>query len=196
LNYVTVGTTLLNNYNTKTTTASILTNYPTIGTTLLNNYNTQTTTASILSNYPTLGTTLLTNYNTQTTTASILLNYAPLNNPTFTGNISAPSISIGGVDTSSLYQARFQIGGYVNANGTLGGNYGSKTFTINKTGTGAYTITFSANIGSVVYAVVGGIRNGTGSISYNGTAATGVNIQTYNLAGTQTDLAFNFYILQ
>jgi hypothetical protein len=34
-------------------------NYPTLGTTLLNNYNTQTTTASILTNYPTLGTTLL-----------------------------------------------------------------------------------------------------------------------------------------
>jgi hypothetical protein len=58
----------------------MLTNYPTIGTTLLNNYNTQTTTASILSNYATLGTTLLTNYNTQTTTTSILSSYQTIAN--------------------------------------------------------------------------------------------------------------------
>ena len=125
--------------------------------------------------------------------------YASINNPTFTGNVTASSISIGGVDTGSLYQPRFQIAGYiVGSTVTVGGSYGTKTFTVARTSgvsQGGYTITFSS-IGSTTYAVIGGIRNGTGSISYNGTAAGSVNIQTYNLAGTQTDLTFNFYILQ
>jgi hypothetical protein len=129
-------------------------------------------------------------------TSGSLAAYAPINNPTFTGTVTVPSITINGTDSASLYQPKYQIAGYVNSTGTVGGNYGTKTFTVNKTGTGAYTITFSSSIGSTSYAVIGGIRNGTGSISYNGTAATAVNIQTYNLAGTQTDLTFNFYILQ
>ena len=76
---------------------------------------------------------------------------------------------------------------------------GSELLTL-KTGTGQYTLTFNSSVVSVVYSVIGGLRNGVGYISYNGTAATGVNILTYVFNPTtqsysQVDSAFKFYIL-
>ena len=99
----------------------------------------------------------------------------------------------GQVDTS-IYQQKPQISAFVLASGTVNNNYGQKTVSLasHVANSGIYALSWTGNIGSS-YGIMGNIRNGTGFVSYNGTAGTGVNILTYNAAGTLTDLPFTFY---
>ena len=106
-----------------------------------------------------------------------------------------PAITLNGTDVSSFYQPKFIVAGYVLGTGVFGASYGRVGFTSSKSATGLYVITFNSNVGSVTYSVIGGLRNAAGYISYNGTASNAVNILTYTAGGTQTDFAFNFYIL-
>ena len=96
---------------------------------------------------------------------------------------------------SSFYQPKFIVAGYVLGTGVFGDSYGRVGFTSSKTATGTYKITFNSSIDSVLYSVIGGLRNTAGYLSYNSISTTGVNILTYTTGGVLTDFSFNFYIL-
>ena len=92
--------------------------------------------------------------------------FAPLANPTFTGTLSASTINattalqVGGVDSGTLFQQRAFIMAVIPV-GTTGQvvsgitwNGTASTFTVNKTGTGAYVFTWKPSITSSLITVL------------------------------------------
>ena len=73
-------------------------------------------------------------------------------------------------------------------------NGAASTFTVNKTGTGAYVFTWTPTIPSS-YIFIGNLRNAAGFVSFNGAGTGTLNCQTYNSSGTQIDNASGFHII-
>jgi hypothetical protein len=122
-----------------------------------------------------------------TATQTALNLKANLNNPTFTGILTAPTINastalqIGGVSSDTLYQQRAFIMAVIPA-GTTGqvvsGVSWSGTatsFTVTKTGTGAYRFDWTPAIPST-YVFMGNLRNAPGFVSFNGAGTAWIKL--------------------
>ena len=71
------------------------------------------------------------------------------------------------------------------------------TFTVTKTGTGAYRFDWTPAIPST-YIFMGNLRNAAGFVSFNGAGTAGLNCQTYNFSGstvTQADISSGFHVV-
>jgi hypothetical protein len=90
-----------------------------------------------------------------------------------------------------------QLGGSTNALYATSGNY-----LVARTGTGTYTITFTAASGLGIvsldsYPIVMSTYGRPGFVSWSASTTNGViNVSTYNVAGTVTDNVFNFVVYQ
>ena len=163
---ITIGTTLLSNYNTTTTTNSILSNYITSGSLTKANVglgNVDNTSdankpvsvamQNLLSNYPTIGTTLLSNYNTTTTTNSML----------------------------NSYLTKPWVGGRFNASLTTLSTIGQQSFTLSKPATGTYNVNWTtANPSGSTYAISVSVR-GPLTASYGLPGANGFQLYAYSV---------------
>ena len=70
----------------------------------------------------------------------------------------------------------------------------ASTFTVNRTGAGAYVFTWTPSITSS-YIFFGNLRNAAGFVSFNGAGSATLNCQTYNATGTQIDVSSGFHIM-
>jgi hypothetical protein len=68
------------------------------------------------------------------------------------------------------------------------------TFTVNKSGTGAYVFNWTRAIPST-YVFFGNLRNQAGFASFNGAGTGSLNCQTYNATGSQVDVSSGFHIM-
>ena len=186
-----------------------MSNYPTLGTTLLNNYNTQTTTASILSNYITSGSLTayqpVANMTTYITSGSLtayqpvanmatyitsgsLSAYAPLASPSLTG---APKINTYDIALKPWVCFRYTAG--------VIANYGVATISSvnSNSNNGAFDVVFTpAHPSGTNYGLLATCRNAGGAANYvqSFLTSTGFRITTYALStGTQT--AYDFTVM-
>ena len=132
---------------------------------------------------------------------------ANLDNPTFTGTITAPTINVStalqvdGPSIATLYQQRAWImavipSATVNGSVTVTAQSGVATITsVNRTSAGAYNITWSPAAPNFHLIVQGNVRNAAGFVSFNGLTTTGCNILTYNATGSLTDITSGFHIM-
>ena len=142
-----------------------------------------------------------------TATQTALNLKANLNNPTFTGTLTAPTINassalqINGTSTDTLYQQRAWIqaivpSATVNGAVTVTAQNGVATITsVNRTAVGTYVITWSPALSSNVYLVQGNTRNAPGFVSFNGTGTSSCNILTYNTAGALADFSSGCHVM-
>ena len=111
------------------------------------------------------------------------------------------SLRIGGTSADMLYQQRVWVSAIIQSatvNGpvTITAQIGAATLTsVTRSATGTYAIAWSPSIGTVNYIVQGNVRNAPGYVSFNGTAATGRNILTYNAAGAATDISSGCHVM-
>jgi hypothetical protein len=134
---------------------------------------------------------------------------ANLNNPTFTGTLTAPTINastalqIGGVSSDTLYQQRafimavIPVGTTGQAVSGVSWNGTATSFTVTKTGTGAYRFDWTPALPST-YVFMGNLRNAAGFVSFNGAGTAGLNCQTYNFSGStvaQADISSGFHVM-
>lgn len=106
-----------------------------------------------------------------------------------TGNIYGSSLeqpALPGPQVSPFTQAT----AYVNFVGTTGAiNQSSNIASVSRTGTGAYTVTFSAPMANNEYAVVGNV-GGQAFIELGSVTATSFTMTTVNASGTATDYGY------
>ena len=140
---------------------------------------------------------------------------APTANPTFTGTLTSNTVNattalqLNGINIDTLYQPISSMTGYqlrahitaVIPVGTTGQTVtgvtwsgSAATFTVTKSGTGAYVFNWTPAIPST-YVFFGNLRNQAGFVSFNGAGTGALNCLTYNATGTVVDVSSGFHVM-
>lgn len=111
-----------------------------------------------------------------------------------TGNDS-PKISYNSL-TDLPTSSQTSYGGYIEANGTVGGGFPLPTgWTSVKNSTGDYTITHNLNTGDYVVTAICANGGAVIAVGPSGRTANSVTFVTYTLTGVQVDQPFMFILL-
>ena len=123
------------------------------------------------------------------TTSAAASTYAPKASPAFSG-----TVTYNGTELGTLYLP-WVIATIDGATGTVSTSNGkAASVSCSHTGTGSYTVSFSASPSGAPSAVLLTLRNFTGFAQFSGLTGSSVAVSTRNSSATLTDSTFSIVI--